>query len=183
MSRQQEIDRLIDTLNAPKWMFWVNASSKATASRALGGFGPEAIPSLIRALSTSGAAYAVMALVKIGAVAIPDCLQALRGPGAAYAVLFFKEIGASCVDELIAEFNGEGAAYAALTLVEIGPSALPHLIQAVTNGNDTVRQYAALTLGRMGKWAAEAIPALQAAQTDSDENVRKAAKEALKSIG
>jgi HEAT repeat protein len=182
VSRQQQIDRLIHKLNAPKWKFWISGTAKANVARALGEIGPEAIPRLVEAFSGPGAAYAVLALEEIGSEAIPACIKALRSPGAAYAVLFLEKMGESCVEELINEFKTEGAAYASLALRNIGPAALPYLIRAVKNHDSTVRMWAAITLGEMGKWAAEAIPVLQAALTDSDNNVRQAAQEAIEKI-
>jgi HEAT repeat protein len=182
VGRQHEIDRLIGTLNAPKWQFWINNTARAKAAKDLGGIGPEAIPSLVACFAKPGAAYAVLALREIGSSAIPACLQALRGPGAAYAILYFEKMGVACVPGLIDEFAGEGAAYACVALEKIGPPALSPLMEALENRNSTVRMWAAMTLGEMGKWAAEAIPRLRSKLGDPSEGVREAAQEAIGKI-
>ena len=184
MPRQDEIDGLLAVINAPAWKFWVTGQRRALAAKALGRIGKAAIPSLVASFPKRGAAYALLALKEIGAAAIPACIAALSAPGGAYAALFFKEIGATCTDELIAEFKGEGAAYAHIALVELGPRALPPLTRALEDDpSEDVRMWAAMTLGAMGHWATEAIPALQAAKRDPDANVRQAAEEAIKKIG
>ncbi|MBN2117361.1 MAG: HEAT repeat domain-containing protein [Anaerolineales bacterium] len=182
MSRQQEIQKLSSTLNAPKRMFWVSASKRARAAHDLSILAPEAIPDLIDALAGPGQAYAANGLIAVGAGAIPALLQALHGPGAATAAVVLKKIGATCVEDLIREFQGQGAAYAVLVLESIGPPALKPLIEAVENGDPESRMWAALTLERMGAWAAEAIPALEAAQNDPVPDVRDAARQAIQKI-
>jgi HEAT repeat protein len=73
-------------------------------------------------------------------------------------------------------------------LVRIGPAleilskVLLVLITALGDGNAWVRWLAAETLGRIGPAAAEAMPALTAALQDPDQEVLKAAKDALERI-
>jgi HEAT repeat protein len=140
------------------------------------------VPALIGSFDKPGAAYAVLALKEIGSAAVPYLLKALSTPGAAYATLALKEIGATCVNELIQEFQGEGAAYAVLALKEIGPPAVQPLIGALGSPNTTIKMWAALALGEMGRWAQGAIPALTAACSDPSADVREAARDALKKI-
>jgi HEAT repeat protein len=87
------------------------------------------------------------------------------------------------VTEIIDAFKSKkAAANACLALVKIGPPALPALIDAMKDMDPTVRMWAAITLGEMGKWAADAVPALAFACADSSPDVRKAASEALAKI-
>jgi len=59
---------------------------------------------------------------------------------------------------------------------------VPALIEAVKNKAVDVRWSAAIGLGTFGEQAKDAIPALQAAQSDRDARVREAARVALSRI-
>jgi HEAT repeat protein len=59
---------------------------------------------------------------------------------------------------------------------------VPALIDALKDKVDDVRWSAAIGLGYFGEQARDAIPALQAAQQDSDARVREAARVALSRI-
>jgi HEAT repeat protein len=59
---------------------------------------------------------------------------------------------------------------------------VPALIEAVKNKAVDVRLSAAIGLGTFGEQAKDAIPALQAAQSDRDARVRQAAGVALSRI-
>jgi HEAT repeat protein len=59
---------------------------------------------------------------------------------------------------------------------------VPALIEAVKNKAVDVRWSAAIGLGYFGEQAKDAIPALQAAQSDRDARVREAARVALSRI-
>ena len=67
-------------------------------------------------------------------------------------------------------------------LVAIGRPSVPALIKALDSSNVTVRRHAVLTLGKLGVFASQAVPALNARLTDSDPQVRQLAAEALKLI-
>jgi HEAT repeat protein len=56
---------------------------------------------------------------------------------------------------------------------------VPALIDALKDNSDDVRWSAAIGLGYFGAKAADAIPALETAQRDSDARVREAAGVAL----
>ena len=75
--------------------------------------------------------------------------------------------------------------YPQMTLVDCaGPDTATALAEAVrTHPSPTVRWCAAKTLGYMGHQAADAIPALRAAQGDEDARVRKAARGSLEQLG
>jgi len=74
----------------------------------------------------------------------------------------------------------------AFALGQIGPegsNAVPALTRTIDDEWWYVRENAAIALGKIGSNAAPAIPALaKLAQGDRNENVRKAAAEAIKSI-
>jgi HEAT repeat protein len=59
---------------------------------------------------------------------------------------------------------------------------VPALIEALKDKKDDIRLSAAIGLGTFGEQAKDAIPALQAAQHDSDARIRKAAGTALARI-
>jgi HEAT repeat protein len=74
-------------------------------------------------------------------------------------------------------------------LLQIGPRsddlvklALPLLTAGLKSTQELVRIEAAISLGEIGKGAASALPALQAAANDSSSSVREAATEAIKKI-
>jgi HEAT repeat protein len=56
------------------------------------------------------------------------------------------------------------------------------LIATLGDADPDVRTLAALSLGAIGPPAAEALPALKAAAGDSNENVKKVAEMAIRSI-
>ena len=60
--------------------------------------------------------------------------------------------------------------------------AVPQLIVALNSKDARHRYYAAKTLGKVGKEAKSALSALQRVSRDSDENVRRAATDALDDI-
>jgi HEAT repeat protein len=73
--------------------------------------------------------------------------------------------------------------------LKIGPrtddlvkSSLPILTEALKNSREFVRVEAAMTLGELGAGAASAVPALEAATSDSSAAVRSAATAAIKKI-
>jgi HEAT repeat protein len=75
---------------------------------------------------------------------------------------------------------------AVLALLSVGPlaEALPELIRTLNTDSDwTLRSAAAQTLGRLGKEAQAAVPALIAALADKDSFVCSHAAEAIGSIG
>ena len=60
--------------------------------------------------------------------------------------------------------------------------AVPEMTAALKNPLPFIRAEAAMTLGDLGKAAAGALPALEAAQQDENPAVRAAATEAVKKI-
>lgn len=62
------------------------------------------------------------------------------------------------------------------------PALVPRLIKDLQNPDESVRLRAAKELGKLGVAAREAIPALQNALKDADEDVRRVANSSLKAI-
>ncbi len=67
-------------------------------------------------------------------------------------------------------------------LVAIGKPSVPVLIKSLDSTKVDVRRHSVLTLGKMGVFATEAIPALQARLADPDQQVRDLAAAALKNV-
>jgi HEAT repeat protein len=63
-----------------------------------------------------------------------------------------------------------------------GKKAVPLLAEALTHEREFVRIEAAMALGKLGKAAASALPALEAATADHSEAVRDAVAEAIQKI-
>ena len=61
--------------------------------------------------------------------------------------------------------------------------AVPQLVEILENDPESrTRYYAAKALGKIGREARDAAPALEAASRDQDERVRRAATEALPKV-
>ncbi len=69
-----------------------------------------------------------------------------------------------------------------LTSVQPDSTLLPRLIKDLQNPDESVRLRAAKELGKLGVAARDAIPALQNALKDADEDVRRVANSSLKAI-
>jgi HEAT repeat protein len=82
---------------------------------------------------------------------------------------------------LVSDVHAQGTAAAIGLSFLIGLGDWP-LIQALSHKNEWVRYRAAFALGKMGKHARHAIPALQEAMRDADEWVRDAATQAVAAI-
>lgn len=118
--------------------------------------------------------------------ALEDTSQMVR----ILAALFLADMGAEADVVLpvlleAVEKGWAGVHFAALKqIAEYGPKArgaIPVLVAVVrTRGKD--RTGAAKALGRMGRLAVEAIPALKDAIADEDPKLRQAAREALEAI-
>jgi HEAT repeat protein len=74
-------------------------------------------------------------------------------------------------------------------LLQMGPAneemvrtALPLLTGALSSTREFVRVEAAMSLGKLGKSATSALPALEKAQQDPQASVRTAASEAIAKI-
>ena len=87
------------------------------------------------------------------------------------------------LDDLATDDHPDSYVCMALSRVD-GPDVLPALIAVVEEGrNPQARDGAVCALGHMGAKAREAVPTLQKALHDEDQNVRERAARVLKEIG
>lgn len=144
-----------------------NEDIRTRAARALGAIGPDAIPSLLKALKDGNAE--------------------VRGCAAAG----FYEMGANgeeAVPELAAalhDSNAEVRTRIAEALEKIGPAAkaaIPSLVEALKDDNKQVRGSAAQALKKIGPEARVAIPSLIDSLEDTEWNVNSDTAGALESI-
>ena len=148
-----------------------NLSVRMGIAWELGQLGPAAgpaIPALVKALGDENGSVrdsAARALGKIGPPA-RAALPALR--------------------KALTDKHEDTRVDAALSLWRLDPSsagaALPVIVEMLVAKHPQRRVTGALVLGQMGPAAKKAIPALKEALKDEDEDVRKAAAEALKKI-
>jgi HEAT repeat protein len=184
-----------------------DANRRARALMVLGRLGPDAapaVPDLIAAFKSGDAKQRTEVLFVLGAIgpkaapavepvaaALADsdrdvmltagyCLGKI-GPGAKSAVPALQKMLAS--DDKMAKLTGAWA------LLQIQPDdeaqgkkAVPLLAEALTHEREFVRIEAAMALGKLGKAAASALPALEAASGDHSEAVRDAVAEAIQKI-
>ncbi len=163
--------------------------------------GPEAryaLPELIVALQDESPVVrrrAIRAIGVVGPVALDDALAALVAATeddeesvVLQAISTLGELGPSAtaaVPALIAALWTGGArrrAVAGVALLRMGPATVPSLVQSLSHPSPEVRGKVAHLLGRLGRDAAEAIPALQSLLSDPDETVRAESQEALAAI-
>jgi HEAT repeat protein len=117
-------------------------------------------------------------LRKLGVAAIPYLINALHSEERWYrSVETLVRIGLPAIGPLIMTLDTPAVNFAADALFKIGPPAVPALIQALRHESVAIRDWAALILGWIGD--ERAIPALQEALTDSDQNVRNSTQAAL----
>lgn len=128
----------------------------------------EALPALVAALKDSDATVRADAAFALGEFIKDDGIKTAIAP--LFEALRDKDEGVR--------------ASAADTLSRIGTPAVDVLVAGLRNKEKEkdVRKLSAESLGRMGKLAKNAEPALQAATEDPDEDVREAAKLALARI-
>lgn len=85
--------------------------------------------------------------------------------------------------EALADSDAYAAGAAAEALSAIGPRAVPALSAALGDPRESVRQGAAIALGKLGPEAHPAVPSLVSALSDPKENVRWCAANALAAVG
>lgn len=148
-------------------LLYENKDIRQRAARALGAIGPEAIPSLLKALQDKNAE--------------------VRG----CAAVGFYEMGAkgkTAVSELaeaLHDSNMRVRHMVAQALGEMGPAAetaVPDLIEALKDTDRDVRSVAAQALEKIGTGAKEAIPTLINALEDKEGNISSQAASALEKI-
>ncbi len=150
-----------------KTLTYQDSGIRQTAAQALGQIGPQAIaaiPSLIKALLDSNGPVREAAG------------EALHEINPEWSSTSEADNGS----EFLAEELKKGQPAAGPVLERIGSRAVPELIALLRDKDRIVRQTAAEILGRIGKGAQPAIPALhEASQKDSNRLVREAAERAL----
>ena len=137
------------------------------AVRSLGDFGHAALPSLphlVCALEDSATCVRMEAMSAIGRIG-PDA-----EPAVPHVIL------------LLADEDVRVRTVAGATLKKIGAASVPLLVEALADPDALVRERAAIILGQMGVGDDEVIEGLFEALSDFDEDVRSAARQALKAI-
>ncbi|MGO8749112.1 MAG: HEAT repeat domain-containing protein [Thermoguttaceae bacterium] len=164
----------------------------------------EAVPALIEIVKTDKSPEsrkeALMALGAIGPAAkeaVPAAIAALgdRNEKVNYAACFaLGRIGPAAIaaePELKKKLTSADPLFpsaAAWAIVKIDPKTpdapqlVPQLMKALDYHEPLIRAGTARTLGHLGPVAKEALPALRKLLDDKDENVKKAAAEAIKAI-
>jgi len=178
---------------------------REAAARSLGAIGSpaaKAVPELLSAMEAKRVPVgtAVRALVALGYTpveAVPRLIAHVRAstnsPVPPDSVRCLGLIGAPAAPavpvliDALQDPESRTRSPVAFALGQIGPNAsnaVPALIRTLDDEWWYVRENAAIALGKIGSNAAPAIPALaNLAQGDRNEDVRKAALEAIKSIG
>jgi len=141
---------------------------RLAAVKALGEFGPEATPLLVRLLRHEDEKVRDEAAANLGRLAAED--QAAAVPW---------------IMPLLRDQQKDVRRIAAYTLSRMGPAAkaaIPDLIKLLQDKDPATRCEAAWTLGEMGLQAATAVPALTDLLQDEDNGVRSVAATAIKKI-
>lgn len=185
-----------------------NTKRKDRALRVLTRVGPEAapaLPDLVKLLDSKDASLKSETLFAIAAIgpqaetAVAPITEALSDPDrgvvltAAYALAKIGPAAKESVQSLRKLTTSEDKLVRVTgtwALVEIGPItqslaeySVPLLSDALSYEEEFIRIEAAMTLGDLGKFAPEAIPALEnSAKGDGSAAVRKAATEAIQKI-
>ncbi|HEY6549159.1 MAG TPA: HEAT repeat domain-containing protein [Vicinamibacteria bacterium] len=116
-------------------------------------------------------------------------LKSEKAPERAAAARILGELGPAAKDavpglqEALLDADKDVRRSAARSLGDVGrpaQPAVPALGKALKDGDAAVRQAAAYALGRIGDPAAK--PFLEAAKKDTNEGVKRAAKDALKAL-
>jgi HEAT repeat protein len=184
-----------------------DAKRRERALMVLGRLGPDAapaVPDLIAAFKSGDAKQRTEVLFVLGAIgpkaapAVEPVAEALAdsdrdvmltagyclgkiGPEAKSAAPALQKLLAS--DDKMAKLT---AVWALLQIQPgdeaLGKKAVPLLADALTHEREFVRIEAAMALGKLGKTAASALPALEAAGADHSEAVRDAVAEAIQKI-
>jgi HEAT repeat protein len=137
------------------------------AVRSLGDFGRAALPSLphlVCALDDSATCVRMEAMSAIGRI----------GPDAEPAIPH--------IIPLLADEDVRVRTVAGATLKKIGSASVPLLVEALADPDAIVRERAAILLGQLRAADDQVIEGLFEALSDFDEDVRLAARQALKAI-
>jgi HEAT repeat protein len=152
---------------------------------------PETIPALVGALHDPDVKVRVAAASALGwadnAAGVEPLLAALGDPAwqvADAAVNALADVGSPAVEPLIGLFNSADPVkqmLASNALTAMSKPPVQRLLQATYSSSDPMREWAALTLGKIGDTAAKSR--LQQLVETSQGNVKWAAREALRRLG
>src|SRR5262245_17743312 len=135
------------------------------AVRSLGDFGPAALPSLPHLVCALDDPFIGVRMEAMGAIG-------RIGPDAEPAVPH--------IIPLLADEDMRVRTIASATLKKIGRASIPLLIEALSDPDPIMRERAAVLLGQLRAEGDEVIEGLFEVLSDFDEDVRVAAREALK---
>lgn len=167
------------------------------AARAIGRLGPQVTKTLVERLAKAKSSTDRLLVLRAaaemeqgGAELVPGILELLKVPNQSKlvrdeAVRALRTVAKSSPQPLLAAL-GSGDAEWGRMLPQVfdiyGEAAVAPLVQQLQDNRWEVRMNAASALGAVGKAAAPASDALQAALDDSNESVRFYAREALRKI-
>ncbi|MBI4587049.1 MAG: HEAT repeat domain-containing protein [Planctomycetes bacterium] len=148
------------------------------------------VPVLLELMKTDNKAETLLGeMGEKAAAAVPALVHALGDRSVGPEWLHIEALGkigpaaAPAVPILVEKLLDPGLTEpAARALQGIGPPSVPHLVLCLGSERPFLRYQAARILGKIGRAAGEAVPALKAARNDEDEEVRRIAGEALKRI-
>jgi HEAT repeat protein len=180
---------------------------RVRAMQVLARIGPEsapAVPGLVELLKSGEPATTTEALYTLGAIgpsaqgavgAIVEQLRQRDPRVVQAAIIALGKIGPAAREAIpaLGKLNQSDDELLRMTsvwaILKIGPpsddltkAALPILAAALQNNREFVRVEAATSLGELGRGAADALPALQAAANDSSPAVRSAVASAIGKI-
>lgn len=175
-----------------------DADTQGGASEALCAIGPEPevvalVPEMVPLLRNSNTAAYVARVLGGLSEAVPELVKALRDrkrvsrEWAADALGLLGEHARAAVPALkerLTDEVPEARWWAAFALASIDPPStdVTLLTEALRDGKYDTRRRAATLLGDLGPAALPALPALQDARTDEDEDVRQRAAAAVKQL-
>jgi HEAT repeat protein len=193
----QALGTIGDITTAPPLLVLLREEREGTRhliSNALGYMGADVVPLLDGALADSNVEIRhsiIKALEKIGKAAVPSLIKALHDSDLSiklYAMNALKNIGdssaCSVLVQILTNTDEAGAMrqHAAEVLGQIGDAlVVPHLIMALADKDDTVRQSGGRALRQLGP---QAVPALiEARHRATDGDVRRRITAQLRHIG
>lgn len=176
---------------------------RAAVATALGQLGPaatEALPALLQASLDNEESVRVAALGALGSLGLTstavlevltDALQDMSSEVKSAAAVALGMLSAVPAVDALADCLSDGQSHvraaAARALGQIGgkhtASAVPRLIQSLKDSDHAVRRSAAVSLGRIGIFAASAANHLADAMRDTNSQVREAAATSICRLG
>ena len=185
-------------------LLYENEDIRERAARALGAIGPEAMPSLLKALQDKNAEVRSCAAVGFyemgdkGKTAVPELAQALHDSNKRVRFMVAQALGKmgpaaeTAVPDLIEalkDIDRDVRSVTAQALEKIGPGAkeaIPMLIDALEDKEISIqaaRALEAIAVGEMGDEAKGGIPKLMRALQSEDKTIRRSAASVLGKMG